>query len=185
MTELTIPKSVSQIGDNAFEGLGNCVITILNEKDDEELFRISPYAFDIRNPNIKEIRVPYGSAAMRYAMKNGLNVTTFPSEPKRFENPKRYWYIDDVFCCERSTLRENFGHKETVRIPNGIRAIGSNDFTNADIKRVYLPKSVKCIEEFGFANCENLTEVIGKGLRTIEWRSFCDCAKLKRTSFLN
>lgn len=82
LTELTIPKSVSQIDDHAFEGLENCVLTILNESADEELFRISPYAFGMRKAGIKEIRVPYGSAAMRYAMKIGLNVTTFHCGPK-------------------------------------------------------------------------------------------------------
>lgn len=38
LTELTIPKSVTFIGDCAFEELPNCVLTILNEFNDEEIF---------------------------------------------------------------------------------------------------------------------------------------------------
>ena len=110
----------------------------MNESDDEELFRISPYAFGIRNPSIKEIRVPYGSVAMRYAMKLGMNVTILPCGPKRFGNPKRYRYIDDVFCCEGNTLHEYFGHDEIVYVPSGIKVIGNNAFTGHKMKKVYL-----------------------------------------------
>ena len=183
LTELIIPKSVTRIGDCAFEELPNCVLTILNECDDEEVFRVASDSFGRRTPHIKEIRVPYGSAAMRYAMECGLNVTTFPCSPAKFGNPKRYHYIDDMFCCEGATLHEYFGHQETIHIPDGISVIGDNAFTNADVKKVYLPKSVKRIEKFGFASCDNLMEVSGEGVLAIDWHSFYDCANLQRVSF--
>ena len=92
LAELIIPKSVTDIDSGAFQELPNCVITILNENDDEELFRISDHAFAFGQliPHIKEVRVPYGSVAMRYAMKAGLNVTAFPCGPRKFGNPKKY-----------------------------------------------------------------------------------------------
>ena len=183
LTELIIPKSVTRIGDCAFEELPNCILTILNECDDEEIFRVASDSFGRRAPNIKEVRVPYGSAAMRYAMESGLNVTTFPCAPTRFGNPKKYHYIDDVFCCEGSTLHEYFGHQEVVHIPDGIRVIGDNAFTNADVKKVYLPKSVKRIEKFGFASCENLIEIAGDGAKEIEQHAFHNCTALQRVSF--
>ena len=89
LTELTIPKSVTVIGSRAFDKLPNCVLTILNERDDEEAFRISDDAFGWNTPNVKEVRVPFGSVAMRYAMKAGANVTTFPFGPEKFGNPKK------------------------------------------------------------------------------------------------
>lgn len=183
LTELIIPKSVSQIDDNAFEGLENCVLTILNESDDEELFRISPHAFGIRNPNIKEIRVPYGSAAMRYAMKCDLNVTTFPCGPKRFGNPKRYRYIDNVFCCEGNTLHEYFGHEEIVNVPDGIAVIGNNAFTGQKMKKVYLPDSVTHIEDLAFPHCDELEYIIGNGVQEVEIHAFHGCAKLEKVVF--
>lgn len=185
LTELTIPKSVSQIDDNVFEGLENCVLTILNESDDEELFRISPYAFGIRNPSIKEIRVPYGSAAMRYAMKCDLNVTTFPCGPKRFGNPKRYRYIDNVFCCEGNTLHEYFGHKEIVNVPDGIAVIGNNAFTGQKMKKVYLPDSVTHIEDLAFPHCDELEYIIGNGVQEVEIHAFHGCTKLEKVVFPN
>lgn len=92
LTELTIPKSVTDIGTGAFQDLPNCVLTILNEHDNEDLFRIldDVFAFGKITPSIKEIRVPYGSVAMRCAMKAGLKVTTFPCDPAKFGDPKKY-----------------------------------------------------------------------------------------------
>lgn len=183
LTELTIPKSVSQIDDNAFEGLENCVLTILNESDDEELFRISPYAFGMRNPNIKEVRVPYGSVAMRYAKKNGVAVTVLPCGPEKFGNHKKYHYVNDVFCCEGSTLHEYFGHDEVVHVPDGIRAIGDNAFTDSNMKEVCLPDSVVRIDEMAFPCCEQLERVSGNGVRTIGKHAFYGCENLAYVSF--
>lgn len=183
LKELTIPKSVSQIDDNAFEGLENCVLTILNESDDEELFRISPYAFGIRNPIIKEIRVPYGSAAMRYAMKLGLNVTALPCGTKRFGNLKRYRYVDDVFCCEGNTLHEYFGHEDIVRVPDGIKIIGNNAFAGHKMKKVYLPDSVTHIEDLAFPYCDKLEYIIGNGVQDVEIHAFHGCEKLEKVVF--
>ena len=183
LTELVIPKSVTRIGDCAFEELSNCILTILNECDDEEVFRVGPNAFGYHNPNIKEIRVPYGSAAMRYAMESGLNVIPFPCSLTKFGNSKKYHYIDDVFCCAGSTLHEYFGHQEVVYIPDGIRVIGDNAFTNSDVKKVYLPKTVIRIEQFGFANCNNLIAVVAEEVQTIERHSFYGCINLQRVVF--
>ena len=89
---MTIPKSVTDIDSGAFQELPNCVLTILNEGDDEELFRLSydAFAFGHNTPHIKEVRVPYGSVAMRYAIKAVLKVVTFPCAPKKCGNPKKY-----------------------------------------------------------------------------------------------
>ena len=183
LTELTIPKSVTRIGDCAFEELPNCVLTILNGHDDEEIFRFAQCSFGMHTPNIKEVHVPYGSAAMRYAKEYGLNVTAHPCAPAKFGNPKKYRYIDDMFCCEGSILHEYFGHQETVHVPDGISVIGSNAFTNADVKRVYLPKSVKLIEKFAFSSCEDLIEVEGEGAQEIEPKAFSNCKNLQRAEF--
>lgn len=78
LTELTIPKSVTDIGCRAFEELPNCVLTILNECDNEGRFRIAKDAFGWHTPHIKEVRAPLGSMAMSYAKKTGLNVTVLP-----------------------------------------------------------------------------------------------------------
>ena len=57
LKELTIPQSVTDIGCGAFQDLPDCVLTILNEHDDEDLFRITDDAFAFGQiiPNIKEV----------------------------------------------------------------------------------------------------------------------------------
>lgn len=187
LTELTIPKSVTDIDTGAFQDLSNCVLTILNEKDDEELFRISDeaFAFGQLTPNIKEVRVPYGSVAMRYAVKAGLNVTTFPCGPKKFGNPKKYEYVDEVFCCYGGTLHEYFGQQDVVHIPEGIHTIEARAFWCSKVKKVYLPCSVKTIYKDTFDFCEQLEEVVGEGIEEIERNAFDFCKKLKRVEFPN
>ena len=185
LTELTIPKSVTVIGNGAFDELPKCVLTILNEKDDEELFRISDTAFGWYTPNVKEIRVSYGSVAMRYAIKAGANVTTFPCGPAKFGNPKKYRYIDDVFCCFGSTLHEYFGLQDIVHVPEGIRTIGKIAFEFSKVKKVHLPSTVKTIDEGAFAYSKQLVEVSGEGVEHIERQAFRSCAKLNRVTFPN
>lgn len=187
LTELTVPKSVTDIDTGAFQDLQNCVLTILNESDDEELFRISDdaFAFGQLTPNIKEVRVPYGSVAMRYAVKAGLNVTTFPCSPKKFGNPKKYEYVDEVFCCYGGTLHEYFGRQDVVHIPEGIHTIEARAFWCSKVKEVYLPCSVKTIDKNAFDNCQQLEEITGEGVVEIGRNAFDFCEKLKRVKFPN
>ena len=187
LTELTIPKSVSDIGSGAFQDLPDCVLTILNEHDDEDLFRIMDdvFAFGQITPNIKEVRIPYGSVAMRYAVKAGLNVTTFPCGPRKFGNPKKYYYIDDLFCCEGSTLHEYFGRQDVVHVPKGIRRIGKGAFKFSKVKKVCLSSSVKTIAKDAFAYSKQLEEVIGCSVEEIDRGAFHSCENLNRVEFLN
>lgn len=179
LNELTIPKSVTDIERRAFEELSNCVVTILNESDDEELFRISDDAFGWNTPHIKEVRVPYGSVAMRYAMKAGLNVTTLPCVPKKFE------YVDDVFCCCGGILHEYFGTQEVVYVPEVIHTIEAGAFSCSSVRKVYLPCSVKIIDKDSFDNCKQLEEIVGTGVEEIDRNAFSWCEKLKRVEFPN
>ena len=187
LTELIIPKSVTDIDDGAFQDLPNCVLTILNESDDEELFRISDHAFAFGQltPRIKKVRVPYGSVAMRYAVKAGLNVTTFPCSPKKFGNPKKYEYVEEVFCCSGGTLHEYFGRQDVVYIPEGIHTIEAKAFKSSSVKEVYLPCSVRVIEKDAFDFCQQLKEIVGEGVEEIGRHAFHWCENLKRVEFQN
>jgi len=183
LTELLIPKTVSVIGNRAFEEMPDCIITILNESDDEELFRISQDAFGWNTPHIKEVCVPWGSVAMRYAMKAGLQVTTFPCNPTKFDNPKKYEYVDGVFCCLGSTLHQYFGRQDVVCVPEGICRIESSAFWRSNIKKVILPNSVEIIDEWAFSNCSQLEEIKGKCVKEIDLYAFDHCEKLKWAEF--
>lgn len=183
LTELTIPKSVTVIDSRAFDELPNCVLTILNESDDEELFRISEEAFGWDTPHVKEVRVPQDSVAMRYAMKVGLKVTTFPSSPKNASVAKKYTYVGDTFCCLGDTLHEYFGQEDVVYVPEGIHAIGARAFSRSKVKKIYLPRSVKTIAFEAFDNCKQLERIIGDGVEEVERHAFYGCEELTRVEF--
>lgn len=177
LKELTIPKSVTNLDFYAFKGLFDCVLTILNECDDENKFTIHTYPFREFHSCIKEVRVPYGSVAMRVARKYGLKVTTLPG------NPQKYHYINDEFCCDENILVDYFGSNEIINIPDGIEAINGHAFSNLNIKKVNIPKSVHTICAQSFSDCGNLIEVSGDGVKTICASAFSNCINLHKVVF--
>ena len=180
---LNIPRYVTRVDDNAFENLPNCVLTIENEHDDEELFNFSPDAFGRREVRIKEICVPNGSVAMRYAMKRGLPVTVFPRGPAKLGNSMKYRYKEGGFCCDGTTLHEYFGCDQVVQIPRGIWSIDDHAFMDTNVKEVYFHKSVKWIGKHSFAYCENLVKVAGEGVRQVGEHAFVGCKNLESVDF--
>ena len=96
----------------------------------------------------------------------------------------------------------NCRYLETISLPAGLKTIGSNAFTNADIeevtipntveyiggsafaytslKRVAIPNSVKNMGGSVFNGCNNLTSAtIGTGLSEIPYGTFESCSNLK------
>ena len=178
LSEIIIPKTVHHIGQDAFKNLPNCVITFQNETDDENEFIIADSSFGGYPACVKEVRAPYGSVAMRAAMKSGLKVTLLPG------NPSKYEYMEE-FCCKGKTLYEYFGRNKFVCVPKGIEAIGKHAFSRTVVEEVYLPQSVERIDEYGFDNCKNLIKVVGEGVREIGCSAFLSCENLKRVEFPN
>ena len=177
LTELIIPKTVCKIGSDAFSNLPNCIITFLNETDYEDEFIISDASFGNYPACVKEVRTPYGSAAMRAAMKSGLKVTKLEGSPSRYE------YMNDEFCCDGKILHEYFGQNKIVYIPEGIESVGKEAFSGTAVEEVYLPKTVKRIDSYGFGNCKNLIKVVGEGIQEIDSYAFLSCKNLRRVEF--
>lgn len=177
LTELTIPKTVCHIGADAFSSLPNCIITFLNETDDEDEFIITDASFGNYPVCVKEVRTPYCSVAMRAAMKSGLKVTKLAGVPLKYE------YVNDEFCCDGKILHEYFGQNKIVHVPEGIETIGEGAFECTKVEEVYLPKSVKLIEKYGFGNCKNLIKVFGEGVLEIKADAFLACKNLQRVEF--
>lgn len=99
LLEIIIPLSVCRIGADAFKNLLNCIITFLNDTDDENDFIIIVSSFGDYPACVKEVRTPYGIVAMMVAMKSGLKVTLLLGDPSK------YVYKGN-FCCEGSILHE-------------------------------------------------------------------------------
>ena len=151
ITGITIPKSVTRIGDQVF------------------LYCVS----------LSEIRVEAGNP--RYCVIDGLLVerdgmvlrSCPPTRSGVLAIPEGITEIGDsaFACC--SNLTE-------VVIPEGVTHIGWRAFWNCgSLKDVTIPKSVTYIDSDAFSNCTNLTSVmIPERVAHIGWRAFIGCTNL-------
>lgn len=179
LEELTIPKSVDDIGGGAFHDLPNCVVTILNDDEDAELISEDMFSWCNREPCVKEVRVPFGSKAMRAARLWNLPCTYLDG------TPRRYSYIEEDFCCEGTTLVKYLGHSRIVHVPAGITVIGDYAFADhhGGVEKIILPSSVHTIGRGAFIRCESLKEITGTGVTEIKTSAFFRATGLEKAVF--
>ena len=145
LTSITIPSSVTSIGNSAFDGCSNLTsITI-----PDNVTSIGNYAFsDCRglvNVTIGKGVTTIGESAFRYC--NSLTSITIP---------------DNV-----TTLGQNaFGHCQNLTdlmIGNGVTTIGNSAFVGCNnLTSVTIGNSVTTIETGAFFACSSITEFKGK-----------------------
>lgn len=84
------------------------------------------------------------------------------------------------FVMNGSTLVEYTGHQADLTIPDSIKTIGKDAFSeNVSLRSVVIPSSVKTIDYAAFENCTNLQAVyIPESVRTIGSSAFSGCSSL-------
>ena len=181
LESIIIPDSVERIANQALATIPKAVITIMSNDEDMDMNESAFWGEDLE-VNVKEIHAPYGSKAMRCAMR--MNIPYVRMEG----NPQKYIYINDVFCCQGNTLVEYLGQASEVRVPDEIEIIGRNAFLGEFCKKpkiIYLPDSVTQINSAAFMMCDTIEEVHGPGVKTIESSAFRYCKNLKIADFPN
>ncbi len=91
--------------------------------------------------------------------------------------------MEKEFRVERGILVKYSGHDAELKIPGGIREIGTKAFmNNKDLKKIVIHEGVKSIGEECFSGCEALKEVVlpEKSLIFIGYRAFANCKDLKK-----
>lgn len=187
LEELILPEGVSKIGSYALYHLPNCTVTILNGSEDEKTkiydssFGWEDELFGDCLADVKMVKAPYGSKAMRCAMLWNLPFIPLAG------TPKIYTYMDGVFCCEGTKLHKYLGHEKTVRVPEGITVLGEDAFRGnyGGVEHIYLPDSVVTIEPCAFCWATSLKTIEGSGVKSIGKYTFGNCASLEKVSFPN
>ena len=84
------------------------------------------------------------------------------------------------FVMDGSTLVEYTGHQADLTLPDSIKTIGKDAFSeNVSLRSVVIPSSVKTIDYAAFENCTNLQAVyIPESVRTIGSSAFSGCSSL-------
>ncbi|MBP5723852.1 MAG: leucine-rich repeat domain-containing protein, partial [Bacteroidales bacterium] len=153
LTSITIPNNVTFIGDGAFGGCPISTITIPNS-----VTSISSTAFS--SQYITSINVTSGNT--KYDSRDNCNA-----------------------IIETATNTLIMGCKNT-EIPNSVTSIGDNAFSGCDVTSITLPNSITSIGKSAFYSCKNLTSLaIPNNVTSIGERAFDGCTSLSSITIPN
>ncbi|MCI6616952.1 leucine-rich repeat protein [Ruminococcus sp.] len=193
LSNITIPKNVTDIGCDAFTDCNLSEVTIpANVKNiGEHAFGYThPFNYDtltyeyfkIDNFTIKGIK---GTAAEQYATDNGFN---FIDISGTYDDPSTQY---DYTILEDGTIQltKYNGNDTDVEIPfeiNGqkVTSIGNNAFSECNtIYSIVIPDSVTSIGNAAFSNCSTLESIsIPDSVTSIGNAAFSNCSTLESIS---
>ena len=179
LTSITIPNSVTSIGDGAFRGCSGITSIVVEERNAVYDSRDNCNAIiksednvlivGCQNTNIPNSVTSIGGNAFRDC--SGLTSVTIPNSvtsigPYAFDN------------CSGIT---------SVSIPNSVTSIGSEAFSGcSSLTSVTIPNSVTSIGDGAFYGCSGLTSVtIPNGVTSIGKSVFCGCCGLTSVTIPN
>lgn len=159
---VTIPSTVTSIGDGAFAG---CTL-LTNVIIPNSVEVISDHAFaDCRS--LTNITIPSSVSAMgNNIFLNCLNLTDVT-----IQNGINFLSSGTFSNCIKLT---------NITLPNSIKAIGESTFNNCiNLKNIAIPSGVTAIYNTAFSNCINLTSLtLPDGLTHIGMGAFKNCTSL-------
>jgi len=187
---VTIPNSVTSIGDYAFDGCKSLKsINIPNS-----VTSIGEGAFD-GCKSLKSINIPNSVTSIGIcAFENcdSLTSITIPNSVTRigicaFENCGSLTSItipNSVTSIGAFTFRECKSFK-SITIPNSVTRIGKGAFYEcASLKSIDIPNSVTSIGKYAFCNCDSLTSInIPNSVTSIGEGAFNRCVSLTDLKF--
>ncbi|MBO5416195.1 MAG: DUF898 family protein [Clostridia bacterium] len=166
---VTIPDSVTRIGDHAFFGYqGLTSVTIPNS-----VTSIGERAF-IWCTNLTSVTIPDGVTSIGDATFCGCESLTSITIP------------NSVTSIGEGAFEECTG-LTSVTIPNGVTSIGKSAFSGCEsLTNIEIPDSVTSIGQFAFSACTGLTRItIPNSVTSIGGAAFSDCIGLTSITIPN
>lgn len=163
ITELTIPSSVTSVGEQAFYRCASLASVMIPEG----VTQIGEGAFsaccNLTGVTIPDSVTRIGESAFSDCC-NLINVTI----------------PDGVTSIEESAFRD-CSSLTSITIPNGTMRIGEYAFARCTgLMDVTIPESVTYIDDAAFRGCSSLSSItLPESLTGIGWRAFQDCSSLK------
>ncbi len=183
LTEITIPASIREIGEQAFYGCEDLELLVLecNTAESAKNSSIGFQAFygctalkEIRvGQYVSQVEFDYHSSDSKYNAYFG----NCPSLQKLTVDEKNeYLYSVDNCIIERGTNQLVLGCKESVIPSDGsVAKIGSYAFYDRGLTKIEIPESVTTIGSSAFSGNRFTTLIIPETVRKIEMYAFNDC----------
>ena len=198
-SHVTIPNSVTSIGNNAFMGCDFNSVTIPNS-----VTSIGEHAFSYNHGmdavvignSVTNIGTNafYDCAELKIVINlSNLNITAGSSSHGYVgyyaKNVLKDGSVDEYDICysdsERTKLFSYFGNDYHLTIPNSVTSIGPSAFKSSNLRSVTIPNSVTSIGAYAFDGCSRLNSVtIGNSVANIGNNAFNRCDKLVKIIFL-
>lgn len=179
---VTIPNTVTSIGDNAFFKFKKLTkITI-----PDSVTSIGEGAFSMCE-SLEEVRLPNSITSIGKAMFFGcdkLNNIYIPDsvttiEPQAFHQCINLGTINIPDSVTKIGYNAFYNALDEVVLPNSLTAIEQNTFAWCRFNEITIPSNVTSIGRTSFYNCDNLTEIIiPDSVASIGDRAFVSCEKL-------
>lgn len=167
LTTLNLPENLTSIGNNILEGTPVC----LDSKYwDNNLLYLGKYLVDFDDSKgITDITIKEGTTIISSLVFGFTDITSV-------KLPKSLRTIDDAAFAYCSNLK-------TITLPEGISHIGRGAFSEAGITEISIPSSVTYLGEYCFDGCKNLTSVtLPEGINQIPSDFFAGCSSLKNVT---
>ena len=182
LKEVTIPNSVTTIGDGAFEGCTSLQKVIWNARNAQDCSYSSPFSGCGVTDFVFGEEVEHIPAYLCNNSITTIREKAFASCTGLTEItiPNSVTDIGNLAFAGCTGLTE-------VSIPNSVTSIGSSAFSNCrGLKTVTIGNSVTTIGNWAFASCTGLTEVsIPNSVTNIGSSAFEDCTELKTVTIGN